>query len=147
MIVPQTQLEVGMAAHCSILGWRIPTDRGAWPATVHRVPKSQTWLKRLTYIDTHTQKCPESPIKSKIHNGQPNRTMSNHIIRKGGVTWQRLRSLELMTLTWLPTIRLTNSAGRHLHHHPLQRGMSIPVPHHVAQFSIPPWVRTPDEWA
>ena len=30
-----------------------PTDRGAWRAIVHRVAKSQTWLKRLT-IHTHT---------------------------------------------------------------------------------------------
>ena len=25
-----------------------PTDRGAWPVTVHRVTKSQTWLKWLS---------------------------------------------------------------------------------------------------
>ena len=29
-----------------------PTDRGAWWATVHRVAKSRTWLKRLS---THAQ--------------------------------------------------------------------------------------------
>ena len=29
-------LEEGMAAHSSILAWRIPTDRGARQATVHR---------------------------------------------------------------------------------------------------------------
>ena len=34
-------LEKGMATHCSILAWRIPTDRGAWRATVHEVAKSQ----------------------------------------------------------------------------------------------------------
>ena len=34
-------LEEGMATHSSILAWRIPTDRGAWQATVHRVAKSQ----------------------------------------------------------------------------------------------------------
>ena len=28
-------LEEGMAAHSSILAWRIPMDRGAWRATVH----------------------------------------------------------------------------------------------------------------
>ena len=28
-------LEKGMATHSSILAWRIPTDRGAWRATVH----------------------------------------------------------------------------------------------------------------
>ena len=40
-------LEEGMATHSSILAWRNPMDRGAWPATIHRVTKSQTqlWLK------------------------------------------------------------------------------------------------------
>ena len=33
-------LEEGMAAHSSILAWRIPMDRGAWWATVHGVAKS-----------------------------------------------------------------------------------------------------------
>ena len=33
-------LEEGMAAHSSILAWRIPMDRGAWRATVHGVAKS-----------------------------------------------------------------------------------------------------------
>ena len=33
-----------MMVHSSILAWRIQ-DRGAWQATVHRVPKSQTRLK------------------------------------------------------------------------------------------------------
>ena len=33
--------------HSSILAWRILMDRGAWQATVHRVTKSQTRLKRL----------------------------------------------------------------------------------------------------
>ena len=33
-----------LAAHSSILTWRIPMDRGAWQATVHRVAKSQTRL-------------------------------------------------------------------------------------------------------
>ena len=37
-------LEKGMATHSSILAWRIPVDRGAWWATVHRVTKSQTWF-------------------------------------------------------------------------------------------------------
>ena len=37
-----------MATHSSIFAWRILIDRGAWQATVHRVTKSQTWLKRLS---------------------------------------------------------------------------------------------------
>ena len=35
-------LEEGMAAHSSILAWRIAMDRGAWQATVHGVTKSRT---------------------------------------------------------------------------------------------------------
>ena len=36
-------LEEGMTTHSSILGWRIPMDRGAWLAAVHRVAKS--WIQ------------------------------------------------------------------------------------------------------
>ena len=35
-------MEEGMATHFSILAWKIPTDRGAWWATVHGFAKSQT---------------------------------------------------------------------------------------------------------
>ena len=35
-------LEEGMATDSSILAWRIPMDRGAWQATVHRVAESDT---------------------------------------------------------------------------------------------------------
>ena len=35
-------LEEGMATHSSILAWRIPMDRGAWWATVHRAAESNT---------------------------------------------------------------------------------------------------------
>ena len=38
-------LERGMATHSNILAWRIPMDRGAWWATVHRVAQSWTQLK------------------------------------------------------------------------------------------------------
>ena len=37
-------LEKEMAAHSSILAWRIPMDRGAWRATVREVTKSWTRL-------------------------------------------------------------------------------------------------------
>ena len=33
-------LEEGMATHSNNLAWRIPMDREAWQATVHRVAKS-----------------------------------------------------------------------------------------------------------
>ena len=35
-------LEEGMATHSSIPAWRIPMDRGAWRAIVHRVANCQT---------------------------------------------------------------------------------------------------------
>ena len=44
-------LEEGTATHSSILAWRTPWTGGAWRATVHRVTKSWTRLKRL---GTHT---------------------------------------------------------------------------------------------
>ena len=44
-------LEDGMATHSSILAWRIPTDRGAWQATGHKAPASQT---QLTQLSAHT---------------------------------------------------------------------------------------------
>ena len=44
-------VEEGMAAHSSILAWRIPTDRGARQATVHR-SQSQT---RLSNWAQHTE--------------------------------------------------------------------------------------------
>ena len=42
----------GHGTHSSILAWRIPLDRGAWWATVHRLKKSQTRLKLLS-MHTH----------------------------------------------------------------------------------------------
>ena len=41
-------LEEGIATHSSILAWRIPMDRGAWQASVHRVAQSQTRLKQFS---------------------------------------------------------------------------------------------------
>ena len=32
-------LEESMATHSNTLAWRIPVDRGAWQAEVHRVTK------------------------------------------------------------------------------------------------------------
>ena len=38
----EDSLEEGMATHFSILAWRIPVDRGAWWAAVHRVAELDT---------------------------------------------------------------------------------------------------------
>ena len=46
-------LEEGVATQSSILNWRIPKDRGAWWAIVHRVAKSWTrlkWLNTQAYL-------------------------------------------------------------------------------------------------
>ena len=40
-------LEEGMAAHSSILAWRILIGRGAWQGTVQRVAESRSQLKQL----------------------------------------------------------------------------------------------------
>ena len=38
-LVWEDLLEEGMAAHSSILAWRIPMHRGAWQVSVHRVAR------------------------------------------------------------------------------------------------------------
>ena len=48
-------LEEGMATHSSILAWKIPTDRGAWRATVHGVTKS--WLRATQHSTAHSDSC------------------------------------------------------------------------------------------
>ena len=44
-------LEAGIVTHSSILAWRVPMDRRAWWATVHRVTNSRTLLK---WLSTHS---------------------------------------------------------------------------------------------
>ena len=51
-------LEEGMATHSSILAWKIPMDRGAWQATVHRVAKSRTQLSDYA----HSTSDPETSV-------------------------------------------------------------------------------------
>ena len=45
-------LEKEMATHSGILAWRIPMDRGAWWAIVHRVANSvvHDWIPTLAYL-------------------------------------------------------------------------------------------------
>ena len=43
-------LEKRMATHSSIIAWRIPWTEEPWWARVHRVTKSQIWLKWLSTI-------------------------------------------------------------------------------------------------
>ena len=46
------QEEEGMATHSQCSCLESPMDKGVWWATVHRVAKSRTWLKRLS---THAE--------------------------------------------------------------------------------------------
>ena len=88
-------LEEGIEAHSNILAWRIPRDRGAWRATVHRVAQSWTRLKWLSmhahrvmqgyqfrscysyfglgwwYQRTKVRKCEEQLGRSKWKEGEP----------------------------------------------------------------------------
>ena len=69
-------LEEGMAAHSSILAWRISIDKGAWWVTVHRVAKSQTWLKQLSTQALPSKLClniqvPDQGITCYFHSKFP----------------------------------------------------------------------------
>ena len=62
-------VEEGKAIHSNILAWRIPMDRGAWRAVVHRVANSRTRLKQLsarTRVHTHTHTHTYSSSKNKL---------------------------------------------------------------------------------
>ena len=48
-------LEEGMAAHSSILAWRIPMDREAWQPAVHQVAESDTTELLSTVCIKHRQ--------------------------------------------------------------------------------------------
>ena len=43
-------MEEGVITHCGTLAWRIPMDRGAWRATVHRVTESRTGLSDKAHL-------------------------------------------------------------------------------------------------
>ena len=53
----EAPLEEGLAAHSSILAWRITVDRGAWRAAVHGVGKSRTRLS--DFAD------PQDPVRGR----------------------------------------------------------------------------------
>ena len=59
-------LEKGMAAHSSILAWRIPMDRGAWWATVHEVTKSRTQLSDLARTHPFPYTCMSPGWDSRV---------------------------------------------------------------------------------
>ena len=50
---PGHSYEEGMETNSSILAWRIPMDREAWWATVHRATKRQTRLKCMSMHNTY----------------------------------------------------------------------------------------------
>ncbi|CAM9216019.1 unnamed protein product [Rangifer tarandus platyrhynchus] len=62
-------LEKEMATHSSVLAWRIPMDKGAWPGTVHGVAESLTRLSDFTICLRILQTCgqPRQHIKKQRH--------------------------------------------------------------------------------
>ena len=60
----EDSLEKGTATHSSILAWRIPVDRRAWRAAVHRVTESQT---RLSNLDSMAQIGTDNQTHSDTH--------------------------------------------------------------------------------
>ena len=54
-------LAVGRATHSSILAWRIPTDREAWRAAVHRVAQSWTDGSDLACMHAGTEDLGSNP--------------------------------------------------------------------------------------
>ena len=94
-------LEDNKATHSRILAWRIPMDRGAWRAAVHRVAQSQTWLKRLsahahthrptethTHTHTHTQFSHKKEGKLAICNNTDG--LGGHCARWNKPDWEKL---------------------------------------------------------
>ena len=55
-------LEEGMATNFSILAWRIPTERGAWRATVHGVANSHDGATKHSVAPTHPRAKAVSPF-------------------------------------------------------------------------------------
>ena len=59
-------LEQGMATHFSILAWRVPKDRGAWHAAVHRMAESDMTVTK----QAHTHPLNETwgfPVTLSVH--------------------------------------------------------------------------------
>ena len=89
-----------MATHSSIFAWKIPMDRGTWWATVHRVAKSRTRLKRLTTALQIATK------KSQPHDSNLNTLKRKEfaLLRAGSLDFLNLRGPKF----YRPTFR-TNS--------------------------------------
>ena len=60
-----------MATHSSILTWRIPKDRGAWWAKVHRVTKSLIQTKRLRTKLTYSVQFSCSVVSNSLWSHEP----------------------------------------------------------------------------
>ena len=79
--------EKEMATHVSIFAWRIPMDREAWWATVHRVAKSWTRLSNFTFSFLSCQRrlglCCNYIVVSEVFIGR-NKTK---IFLGGGTGW------------------------------------------------------------
>ena len=128
-------LEEGMATYSSILAWRIPMDRRAWWATVHRVAKSLTWLSDhaqhsrtswprsqgdgiktqffpISWLDL-LQCCFHLQASYCVHD-QVTLTASHTWGKKGGLNWAiptRIPILRVLRITCIIISKLINHWG------------------------------------
>ena len=101
-----------MVTHSSILAWRIPMDREAWPATVYGIAVRHDWVIKHSTIKA----------EGKLNSDQ------NQLVSTGevGRVYYRTENGELHQLIWFVTFRITsyNSIGCTLHNGtPLRRRM------------------------
>ena len=90
-------LEEGVATRSSTLAWRIPMDRKAWWATVHRVAKSQT---RLRLLNMH------APIHGAVHRSTR---------KPASLSWDHLpKTIQLLKIPVGPRFTLTVNGGNSL---------------------------------
>ena len=87
-----------MATHFTILAWRIPMDRGAWWATVHRVAKSRTRLKQLSMHGACT--CYQGRVEQLQQRRRPTKSKIFTI----GLFRKKSRSLEGFKLALFPSL-------------------------------------------
>ena len=88
-----------MVTHSSVLAWRIPMDRGAWRATVHRVTKSWTQLKQLSSNSNRE-------LRSHILHGKQKKVKPASFPCSLKSFWDLLERLALLCSVQLSSIQL-----------------------------------------
>ena len=110
----------GVATHSSILAWRSPwTD---WQATVHRIPKSQTWWKQLSRktvnLDPYTIELWEWELlgsKTSLCFTQRAAELLNFIITGVIKTGNRKWVQKVWLYRWMIDLQLVFQSWLHIH--------------------------------